>query len=173
MQNKYYVDLELHNNEPEPTYRQYEMLFEPINSYTVDMSVAAYQDLATEFKIRLKELEHPIFINQYLFTTITPESDYIRYFFVKYKQNWKAHPLSMIVQDCINCTGLAGAVIYKLHCLTNYTPLHDLYFKSLNLNVDVCFQMYLKNLSQYNNFESVFTDPNFEDEATQYQLLEY
>lgn len=174
MQKNYYVDLELHNKEPEPTYRNYEILFEDINNHTSNLSIEAYQELSCKFSIRLKNIKNPIFINDYLFTTITPEKDYIRYFYVKYKESRKAHPLSLIVQDCINQNGLAGAQVYTLHRFSDYTPLHDLYFKSLNVNLDVCFQIYLKDQQQqYLSFESIFTDEYFEDNVTQYCLLEY
>lgn len=174
MQKKYYVDLELHNKEPEPTYRQYTMLFEEANNQTSDLSIEAYQQLSVKFSIRIKNIQSPIFINDYLFTTITPENDYIRYFYVKYKESWKAHPLSMIVQDCINHNGFSGANIYTLHRYSDETPLHSLYFKSIDIKLDACFQMYLQDQhQQYQSFESIFTDEYFEDNVTQYCLLEY
>lgn len=173
MQTNYYVDLEIHNKQSEPNYRKYKVEFEPSHFYKIGLSVEAQQTLSVRFDIRFKNIQSPIINDQYLFTTLTPENDQIRYFLVIYQENPQSLPLSMIVQDCINSSGRAGAGIYTLHCLTQYTPLHDLYFKSIDVSLDVCFRMYFQNLHQYTNFESVFTDENFEDCVTQFQLLEY
>lgn len=185
----------LHNNEPKRTHRKYEMVFEVETPNTVDISYKAYEAFQFKLELNFRYIENPYFETHYLFTTITPENDAIRYFFVEYSESQFTYRSYYIVQDCVNASGNSGAVIYFMATLfnlgvfskkpgaanfdrnelvTSYTPLQDLFFEDLHVSLNSCLIMFLEeHTNQYTDFKSVFQSPHFEDEIMQYVMLGY